>query len=77
MDEQNITKIYCGHYPYVKKSYDKSYITDMRMLAENLVKGTAPKAEEYAVKVGFGAKNPMIVTQGQAGIVFDPDHIND
>lgn len=77
MDEQHITKIYCGHYPYVKKAYDKSYLTDMRKLAEAMVNGTAPKAEEYNIKVGIGTQNPMIVTLGQAGIVYDPDHIKD
>ncbi len=77
MDEQNINKIYCGHYPYVKKAYDKTYLTDMRMLAEALVNGTAPKGEEYNVKIPIGAENPMIVTLGQASIVYDPEHIND
>lgn len=77
MDEQHITKIYCGHYPYVKKAYDKSYLTDMRKLAEALVNGTAPEAKEYDIKVGIGTQNPMIVTLGQAGIVYDPDHIKD
>jgi hypothetical protein len=27
--EEGITKIYCGHYPYVKETYDKSYITEI------------------------------------------------
>lgn len=77
MEEQHITKIYCGHYPYVKKAYDKSYITEMRKLAEALVNGTAPEAKEYDVKIPIGAKNPMIVTLGQASIVYDPEHILD
>jgi hydroxyacylglutathione hydrolase len=70
-----ITKIYCGHYPYVKKAFGKQYIVQMRKLAEKLVNGTAPDPEPYPVKVGLGGSNPMIVTEGEAAIVYDPDHI--
>lgn len=73
--DQGIPKIYCGHYPYVKKAYDKKYITEMRTLAEQLVNGTAPKAEPHPQKVSIGSANPMMVTLGGATIVFDPDHI--
>ena len=69
-----ITKVYCGHYVYIKKPYDKSYITTMRELAEALINGTAPKAQPYASKVG--CPNPMYVTSGPATIVFDPDNLN-
>jgi hypothetical protein len=71
--DNGITKIYCGHYPYVKKPYDKSYITAMRQLAEGLVNGTGPEAQPYAQKVG--CPNPMSVTSGEATIVFDPDYL--
>jgi len=70
-----ITKIYCGHYPYVKKAYTKQYITEMRTLAEALVNGTAPKATPHPQKVSIGSDNPMMVTLGEATIVFDPEHI--
>lgn len=75
MDE-GITKIYCGHYPYVKKAYNKQYITEMRTLAQQLVNGTAPKAEPHPQKVSIGSDHPMMVTLGGATIVFDPEHIN-
>lgn len=74
MDE-GITKIYCGHYPYVKKAYNKQYITEMRTLAEQLVNGTAPKAEPHPQKVSIGSDHPMMVTLGGATIVYDPEHI--
>jgi len=74
--DHGITKIYCGHYPYVKKAFDKSYMTEMRTLAEQLSQGTAPEGKPYAVKVPVGAQNPMIVTNGNASIVYDPDNIN-
>lgn len=73
--DNGITKIYCGHYPYVKKAYDKTYITEMRSLAEALVNGTAPKATPHLQKVSIACDNPMMVTQGEATIVFDPEHI--
>ena len=69
-----IKDIYCGHYPYVKKAFDKSYIVSMRELAEGLINGTAPAAEPYAQKVG--CQNPMSVTKGEATIVYDPAFVN-
>jgi glyoxylase-like metal-dependent hydrolase (beta-lactamase superfamily II) len=72
--DSGITKIYCGHYYFVKKPFDKSYITAMRQLAEGLINGTAPEAQPYSSKVGCA--NPMFVTSGPATIVFDPDNLN-
>ncbi len=71
--DSGITKVYCGHYVYVKKPYDKSYITTMRQLTEALINGTAPEAQPYSPKVGCA--NPMSVTSGPATIVFDPDNL--
>ena len=71
--DAGITKIYCGHYPYVKKPYDKSYITTMKHLAEGLINGTGPEAQPYQTKVG--CPNPMAVTTDEATIVFDPDYL--
>jgi hypothetical protein len=39
MDNSN-TKVYCGHYVYIKKPCDKSYITTMRQLTKALINGT-------------------------------------
>jgi len=72
--DSGITKIYCGHYPYVKKAFDKSYIISMHQLAEGLINGTAPEAKPYNQKVGCA--NPMCVTIGEATIVYDPDYLN-
>ncbi|MBN1396534.1 MAG: MBL fold metallo-hydrolase [Bacteroidetes bacterium] len=71
--DSGITKVYCGHYVYAKKPYDKSYITTMRQLAEGLINGTAPEAQPYSNK--SGCSNPMSVTSGPATIVFDPDNL--
>jgi glyoxylase-like metal-dependent hydrolase (beta-lactamase superfamily II) len=74
MDE-GITKIYCGHYPYVKKTYDKQYITEMRQLAEAIINGTSPEAKPHPQKVSIGSQNPLMVTLGEATIVYDADYI--
>jgi hydroxyacylglutathione hydrolase len=74
--DKGITKIYCGHYPYVKKAYDKTYISEMRQLAEELSNGNTKEAKSYPTKLPIGAKKPMIIAKGSASIVFDPDHIN-
>jgi hydroxyacylglutathione hydrolase len=70
-----ITRIYCGHYPHVKKAFGKSYITDMRELAESIDNGTVTGAKPYPVKVSIGGNNPVIATKGSAGIVYDTEHI--
>lgn len=71
-----ISRIYCGHYPYVKHPYDISYITDMRMLAEQLSNNIAPEGKPYSTAVHSGSQLPMITTLGSASIVYDPEHIN-
>ncbi|MFY9152055.1 MAG: MBL fold metallo-hydrolase [Prolixibacteraceae bacterium] len=73
--DAGITKIYCGHYPYVKKAYDKGYITEMRQLAEVLIAGNAPEATPHPQKVSIACDHPMMVTLGAATIVYDPEHI--
>jgi glyoxylase-like metal-dependent hydrolase (beta-lactamase superfamily II) len=74
--ERGITKLYCGHYPHVKKAFDKTYMTEMRQLAEQLSSGTAPEGNPYPLVIPGAAQKPMIVTNGSASIVYDPEHIN-
>ncbi len=73
--DKGITKIYCGHYPYVKAAYDKSYIVAMRKLAEGLRDGTVPVGKAFDRKVSIGCDNPMIATDGTVSIVYDPEHV--
>ncbi|RKD88186.1 MBL fold metallo-hydrolase [Mangrovibacterium diazotrophicum] len=73
---EGITKIYCGHYPHVHGALGKTYMTDMRQLAEQLTAGTAPEGKDYPYKVSIGPDNPMITTLGSASIVYDPENIN-
>jgi hydroxyacylglutathione hydrolase len=71
-----ITKIYCGHYPYVKKAFDIRYIKDMQFLAEAINNGTPPDAKEFPTKIpGIGGPNPMIATHNGAAIVYEPSKI--
>lgn len=74
--DNGIPKIYCGHYPYVKEAFDKSYLEDMNKLAIMIDKGTQPYPQPHPNKIpGIGAKSPMMSTLGQATIVYDPEHI--
>lgn len=73
--DAGITKIYCGHYPYVKGPISKAYISEMRQLAEQLDNGTAPEGQDYPVKISIGGNHPMITTLGSASIVYDPEFI--
>lgn len=72
---EGITKIYCGHYPHVKKALTMDYLLSMRKLAESLDNGTDKSAIPFTTKVSIGCDNPMIATNGPARIVFDPEHI--
>lgn len=73
--DNGITKVYCGHYPYPKKAFDKSYITNMRRLAELIESDKAPDPKPYPTKVSIGCDNPMIATYGDASIVYNPESV--
>ena len=72
---EGITKIYCGHYPHVKKAFTMDYLLPMRKLAESLDNRTDKSAIPFTTKVSIGCDNPMIATNGPARIVYDPEHI--
>jgi len=71
--DRGISKIYCGHYPYVKKAFDKSYITAMRKLAETIDYGTVKDTKPSQFKIpGFSGDNPMEASHREVTIVYDP-----
>lgn len=77
MNEQNITKLYVGHYPHVKRLLDMNYIKDMKNLAKRLSEGDISGAENYPnMGLDIACEKPMIAVNGQAMIVFDPENIN-
>jgi glyoxylase-like metal-dependent hydrolase (beta-lactamase superfamily II) len=72
--EQGITKIYCGHYPCVKKAFGTDYMLIMENLALKIEKGEEPEPKSYPIKIsGIGTENPMITSLGTASIVYDPE----
>ncbi|MDR1556633.1 MAG: MBL fold metallo-hydrolase [Tannerellaceae bacterium] len=76
--DKGITKIYCGHYPHVKRALDKAYMLTMTALARRLgeedTEGAVPAP--YAKVGAMGATNPMMLSDGAVAIVYDPEHIN-
>jgi len=73
--EGGITKIYCGHYPYMKKPYKKDYIDDMLTLAESLENGKPVDAKKYTKNSPERWNKPMFITKNEANIVYDADHL--
>ncbi len=73
--DNGIKNVYCGHYPYVKKAYDKSYITAMRELAEAIDNGTVKDAKPFSKNFSSGGSKAMIATKGSANIVYNPAYI--
>ena len=74
--QEGITKIYCGHYPYVKNTLDIQYIKNMRILAEAINNGTSPTPQVFPTRIpDIGGPNPMIVTQNGVMIVYEPSKI--
>lgn len=74
--DQGVTKIYCGHYPFVKKEFGKDYIVAMEQLAIAICNKTEPAPEPYPIKIpGIGTDNPMITTLNGVSIVYDPEYI--
>lgn len=73
--DNGIQKIYCGHYPYLKKSLDKDYIVKMKNLAISIDDGTVKDAKPFTIKVPIGCDNPLIASDGTVSIVYDPEHV--
>lgn len=74
--DHGISKLYCGHIYYTgEKPLGREYLESMRQIAGSLISGDLSKAQPYPVKVPIGCDNPMLLTEGSAGIVFDPDHL--
>ena len=72
-----IGKIYCGHYPYLKRALGRDYMERMTSLAKRLSEGnTEGSATAMNINVRPGGKRPMLLADGDAVIVFDPDNIN-
>lgn len=79
MNEQNISKIYCGHYPFLKSHLPLSYIVEMKDLAKRLSEGdiSGSKPYEMPFKNDIFCDKPAVVTNGTATIVYDSEKINE
>jgi glyoxylase-like metal-dependent hydrolase (beta-lactamase superfamily II) len=76
MNEQNLTKLYVGHYPFLKRALGLNYVIEMKYLAKRLSEGDTSGAEDYP-KMGMDlCDKPMVVKNGEAMIVFDSENIN-
>jgi glyoxylase-like metal-dependent hydrolase (beta-lactamase superfamily II) len=78
MREQNITKLYCGHYPYLKRALGLNYIVEMRDLAKRLSEGDTSGSHPYQMpfKNDIVCDKPAIAINGMAMIVYDSENIN-
>jgi glyoxylase-like metal-dependent hydrolase (beta-lactamase superfamily II) len=78
MREQQTTKIYCGHYPFIKRTLGLDYMIEMRDLAKRLSEGDTSGSRPYQMpfKSNFACDKPAVVTNGSATIVYDSEHIN-
>jgi glyoxylase-like metal-dependent hydrolase (beta-lactamase superfamily II) len=78
MREQNITKLYVGHYPLFKRPLTLNYIVDMKDLAKRLSEGNTNGSTPYRMpfQSDLATDNPAVITNGTATIVFDPQRAN-
>lgn len=74
MDEHGIERLYCGHYPYVRRPYDRSYVAAMLRPAEAVIAGTAETVPfEHPTYVAPPKTRMAIDPVDRVMIVFTPD----
>jgi glyoxylase-like metal-dependent hydrolase (beta-lactamase superfamily II) len=79
MQEQNITKLYCGHYPYLKRALGLDYMVEMRDLSKRLSEGDTSGSRPYQMPFKGGdmvCDKPAMVANGMAMIVYDSENVN-
>ena len=78
MREQNISKIYCGHYPYLKRALPIGYLVEMKDLAKRLSDGDTTGSTPFRMPFtnDMVCEKPAVVTNGSATIVYDSENIN-
>jgi glyoxylase-like metal-dependent hydrolase (beta-lactamase superfamily II) len=78
MRERDITKLYCGHYPYLKRALELDYLIEMRDLAKRLSEGDVSGSRPYQMpfKTDIVCDKPAVATNGMAMIVYDSENIN-
>ena len=78
MREQNITKLYVGHYPYLKRALPLNYLIEMRDLAKRLSEGDTSGSTPFHMpfQSDMTGEKLAAVTNGMATIVYDSEKIN-
>lgn len=70
MREQGIKEIWCGHYPYVKRSFGPEYIAGMKRLAEKLAANDQAGSKPYSHPVIPMGKDARSISDGMCTIVY-------
>ena len=78
MREQNITKLYVGHYPYLKRALPLSYVVEMKDLSKRLSEGDTSGSRPFQMpfQSPLSGGSPAVITNGMATIVYDSEKIN-
>jgi len=75
MRDRKITKLYLGHYPYLKKAMGLQYLLDMKTLAKDLCDGnfSQSKPYQYSSRPTNPAEKVAVVQRGEAKIVYNTE----
>lgn len=65
MAEKNISKLYVGHYPYLKRPLGIDYLVDVNIAARMIDAGDTASATPFG-------NDAMLLANGSAAIVFNP-----
>ena len=78
MTEGACKRLWVGHYPYIKRPFDKEYITRMKNLAGRLAIGDTFGAQPYNLPKSIHSPgNPYVITDNAGvSIVYNADKIN-
>ena len=75
MKEEGISKIWCGHYPYLKTYLPLSYIQTMIKLSQRLAKGDQKGWQPYDNPAIPQPPTTRSISEGMCKIVYDANNI--
>lgn len=76
MDEYGVTKIWSGHYPYLKRALGKEHIEIAKRLATKIMARDFSTCEPFAGRSMNPSDKVLKISEDYFGIVFDPDAID-
>lgn len=77
MLEEGISKIWCGHYPYLKNYLPLSYIQTMMKLSRRLADGNQDGAKPYTNPSIPQPSTTRSISDGYCKIVYDLTNVTD